>query len=61
MEQVCKLYSHILVKITNQFAQRNIDSDKLADTAHNFVKSGGVMDVKRANDIISTSGKVTGK
>ena len=34
-------------------------SNKLADTAHDFTKSGGVMDKKTANDIISTSGKVT--
>lgn len=31
---------------------------KLAETAHDFAKSGGVMDKKTANDIISTSGKV---
>ena len=34
-------------------------SNKLADTAHDFTKSGGVMDKKIANDIINTSGKVT--
>ena len=30
----------------------------MAETAHDFAKSGGVMDKKTANDIISTSGKV---
>ena len=34
-------------------------SNKLADTAHDFTKSGGVIDKKTANDIINTSGKVT--
>lgn len=33
-------------------------SVRLAETAHDFAKSGGVMDKKTANDIISTSGKV---
>ncbi|XP_003382439.1 PREDICTED: vinculin-like [Amphimedon queenslandica] len=44
-----------------KFATRVSEFDKasirMAETAHDFAKSGGVMDKKTANDIISTSGK----
>ena len=46
-------------KFATRVSEFQAHSDKLADTAHDFAKSGGVMDKKTANDIINTSGKVT--
>ena len=45
-------------KFAARVSEFQAHSDKLADTAYDFAKSGGVMDKKTANDIINTSGKV---